>query len=563
MFRILSKAYPRLAIACLLLSATATASMGAEPRYVDRWVYCANNLLVDKNVDEVISLIERSGKAGYTGMVLADFKFSILDRMPERYFKNAERVRKAAAAAKMEIIPTVFPIGYSDGLFMHDPNLGEGPQVKDAPFVVKGKQILPVSTPPPLPNGGFEQTKGDRFVGFRFQDDPGVASFADKTEHHGGAVSCRMQDTPNNCRLMNTVKVRPYTCYRYSCWVKTKNLKPCGFKLMASSADKTGRALTFHEVHLKENSDWTRYETAFNTFDATEVNLYVGVWGPLKGTIWFDDLALDEMSLVNVLRREACPLVVSSADGKTIYEEGKDFQPIRDPLMFNRSTTSFDFNHAGPAVRLTENSRLKDGDKLLLSWYHVLLVHDNQAACSLTDPKVFQLLKDEAKRVNDLFHPKTFFMSHDEIRVAGYDNLSEGKTPGQLLADNVKQCIKILKDVSPEARVAVWSDMFDPFHNAVDKFYLVNGSLKGSWEGLSSDIVIANWNGRKPAESLKFFADRGNPQVIAGYYDGNDLKNFEKWDEAAKGMPKVQGFMYTTWQKKYGLLEEYGKAMAK
>jgi len=30
---------------------------------------------------------------------------------------------------------------------------------------------------------------------------------------------------------------------------------------------------------------------------------------------------------------------------------------------------------------------------------------------------------------------------------------------------------------------------------------------------------------------------------------------------AAKGLPKVSGFMYTTWQNKYDLLEDYGKAM--
>jgi hypothetical protein len=26
-------------------------------------------------------------------------------------------------------------------------------------------------------------------------------------------------------------------------------------------------------------------------------------------------------------------------------------------------------------------------------------------------------------------------------------------------------------------------------------------------------------------------------------------------------MPKIAGFMYTTWENKYDLLEEYGKAM--
>ena len=103
--------------------------------------------------------------------------------------------------------------------------------------------------------------------------------------------------------------------------------------------------------------------------------------------------------------------------------------------------------------------------------------------------------------------------------------------------------------------------MFDPHHNAVEKYYLVNGSLKGSWEGLARDVIIANWNGDKATESLKFFADRGHSQVIAGYYDGDDLTNFQQWDRAARQVKGVIGFMYTTWQAKYGLLEQYGKAM--
>jgi hypothetical protein len=85
--------------------------------------------------------------------------------------------------------------------------------------------------------------------------------------------------------------------------------------------------------------------------------------------------------------------------------------------------------------------------------------------------------------------------------------------------------------------------------------------LKGSWEGLSRDVVIANWNGGKAVESLKFFADRGYPQIIAGYYDVDDLTNFQQWDAAARQVKGVAGFMYTTWQARYGLLERYGKAM--
>src|SRR4051795_4444836 len=77
----------------------------ADARFSERWVYCSQNLLVDQNVDRVIDLLERSARSGYTAMMLADYKCQILDRVDERYFRNADRVQKAAAKARIEIIP--------------------------------------------------------------------------------------------------------------------------------------------------------------------------------------------------------------------------------------------------------------------------------------------------------------------------------------------------------------------------------------------------------------------------------------------------------------------------
>ena len=92
--------------------------------------------------------------------------------------------------------------------------------------------------------------------------------------------------------------------------------------------------------------------------------------------------------------------------------------------------------------------------------------------CCLSEPKVYELLRDQAKRVNAMLKPKTFFMSHDEIRVAGWCRAcrQSGKTPGAMLADNVRRCVEIIKEVeSAGAKIVVWSDMFDPNHNAVDQ----------------------------------------------------------------------------------------------
>jgi hypothetical protein len=114
----------------------------------------------------------------------------------------------------------------------------------------------------------------------------------------------------------------------------------------------------------------------------------------------------------------------------------------------------------------------------------------------------------------------------------------------------------------PDAEVIDWNDMFDPYHNAVDKYYLVGSTLEKSWDGLDKSMIIANWSSGKAAESLKFFAARGNRQVIAGYYDADDVKaEVAHWSDAAHSVAGVRGFMYTTWRNDYKNLEKYAEAV--
>ncbi len=554
----------------ILLALSALPPARDDDRYTRRWFYAMTNVQVAANADGLVDLIGRAGRAGYNGVVLADYKLNVLDRVPDTYFTNLKRVRSAAEAAGLEIIPAVFPVGYSNGLLAHDPNLAEGLPVEAYPFVVRGREAVPdpafhVS----LKNGDLEDTKGDTFRGFGYQDGPGADTFADRKVVHQGRTSCRFAaDGPaDNRRLIQKVSVRPYSCYRASAWVKTERLSaPNAFRLLAlgAGAADAGQALTFFEGGVAPTQDWKQVEVVFNSLGHDAVNFYAGLWGKGKGTLWLDELTLEELGPVNLLRRPGCPLVVASDDGKTVYTEGKDFEPVADPrLGVDPYAGEYKFDHPPAPVRLTAGSRVRDGQALRVSWYHPVLTHASQVMCCPSEPRTYDLLRDQARRVNDLLKPKTFFMSHDEIRVMNWCRACRDRnlTPGQILADNVRRCAAILNEVSPSAGVAVWSDMFDPTHNAVKSYYLVNGSLEGSWEGLSRGVTVANWNGGKMRASLEFFSARGHTQVLAGYYDADDLSGFTGWDAAARGVAGVDGFLYTTWEAKYRLLETYGRAI--
>ncbi len=130
-----SRAQPRPCSCCF--GTSSLAGEAGTARYPERWVYCSANLQVDQSVKDVIALIERAKKDGYTAMLIADYKLQVLDRVPDFYFRNVEKVKAAAARAGIELVPAVFSVGYSNGHLSHDPNLAEGLPVVDQPFVVK------------------------------------------------------------------------------------------------------------------------------------------------------------------------------------------------------------------------------------------------------------------------------------------------------------------------------------------------------------------------------------------------------------------------------------------
>jgi len=223
---------------------------------------------------------------------------------------------------------------------------------------------------------------------------------------------------------------------------------------------------------------------------------------------------------------------------------------------------SYEVYHEWPALQLTPNSRLREGQRLRVSFYHPVLMVGGQIMCCLSEPKVYEALKEQVQRVNAMLAPKAFFMSHDEMRVANWCKACQDRamTPGEILADNVRRCVGIIRGVRPDARIYVWSDMFDPYHNARDDYYLVNGTWAGSWEGLPSDVAIVNWFYRARKDNLPWFANRGHKQILAGYYDKGEFYT-PQWLRDAEGLPGIVGVMYTTWRQQYDDLEGFARAL--
>ena len=275
----------------------------------------------------------------------------------------------------------------------------------------------------------------------------------------------------------------------------------------------------------------------FNSLGYSSVIVGAGVWGAKAGKIWWDDLRVDAVPTLNVLRRETLPLAVTGRRG-AVYEEGRDFDRIEDPALGQYLWPgTYDTRHEPPEIGVPAGSRIREGERVSLSCYHPAIFNAGQVSCTLADEKVFDLCRREIEWTRETLAPDGYFFANDEIRCAGWEpsDRKRFRSSGGLLAYNVRRCCEIARRAGGGKPLYVWSDMFDPNHNAREGYYLVNNSFAGSWEGLDPEITVMKWGEpEKAAKSLAFFSRRVKRIMIAGFYDEDVETNRALWAGATR-----------------------------
>ena len=227
-----------------------------------------------------------------------DYKFGTIDLQSQTYYDHLQEYKAAADAAGIEIIPGLVPIGYSNAILNHDPNLIEGQPVRDAEFVVNGTTADSWQDPATtIANGDFEDHAANDFNGWTEMDnDTGITTVAAPGDGRGGSTCVRLENFTANAaghaRIRQQINVAPWNCYAVSFWLKTSNLSPTGglnFFLFNGDFTKT---LSFLSFNVQSDQDWTQYYVIFNSqqSDAVDplytntVHLYMGMWGGQRGS---------------------------------------------------------------------------------------------------------------------------------------------------------------------------------------------------------------------------------------------------------------------------------------
>ena len=531
----------------------ASVTLGAGQPYPQRWVLVSRSLGSDQDVADIQSIARIASGHGATGIVLqAEFDLATL-KGPD-YFTRLRKVRDICSGYNLEIIPALFSVGWGS-VVVHDRNLAEGLEVRDALFVAQGGVARLAPDPPvALANPGFENSDGNSAQGWTFQDAPGQVTFIDSTTAAEGQNSLRLEpgQSPNAlARVMQQVTVTPRRAYRVSLSVKSENL-PRGTFYLQVLADGD-RNLAPGAASVSGTTGWQRITWGFNSMSYSQVRIYAGTWGAGSGRFWVDDFRLEEIGPLNVLRRPGTPVAVRDEDGNT-FTEGEDYAPVSDGPLY-----SLGYDHDPAGIRLL-GSRIGDGRRLRVSYYQGVEVGGSQVSACMSEPKLYQIFAAQARVIQDALAPSKYLLSMDEVRVAASCNAckSRGIGAAAILGDCITREAAILRAVNPKADVYIWSDMLDPNHNAVNNYYLVDGDFTGSWNYVPRHLGIVCWYYDKRVASLAHFSGLGFRTIAATYYDTGSLDNTKGWLAALADAPKARGLMYATFENQYGLLAAWG-----
>lgn len=531
--------------------------------YPHRWVYVSRSLQRDQHVEEIRAIAATAAAHGLNGLVLAA-GLDRLDLQPPAYFERLRQVQALCQQYGLELIPSIFSAGYGGSVLAHDRNLAEGLPVERALFTAAGGEArLRPDPAPELLNGGMEDYEGYRLRGYQLQDQPGVISFPDTEVFFAGKASLRFENFTGNLfghgRLMQEIAVRPRRCYRVSFALKTEDLTPpSAFRLQVLGLD--GRALAPWLVRAQASEDWRHFSWGFNSLDRDRVRIYVGVWGARAGRFWLDDLRIEEVGLLNVVRRPGAPVTVRNEETGVEYEEGRDFAPIADPHL------DFRFDHDPPAIRLLPGGGIREGERLRVDYYHGMAVNAGQVSVCMSEPKLYEIWREQVRLMREHLGPLRFFLlSMDEIRAGGscLACRRRGLPMSEILGDCITRQFQMLREANPDAEIFAWSDMLDPNHNARADYFLVEGDFRGSWLHVPKQLGIVTWHYDRRRASLAHFSSLGFRTLAGAYYDADTLDNVRGWLEALDETPGAVGIMYTTWENKYGLLADFGDLVSR
>ncbi|MFH1011662.1 MAG: hypothetical protein V1784_10575 [bacterium] len=368
-------------------------------------------------------------------------------------------------------------------------------------------------------NPGFEQFSNGQFVGWGNSQVSYPTISQDVTQKHGGVGSLKLQwPGDQQSKVYQDFAFPAYRLYQVSFWYKTSGYSGL-IRLMLWRPDCNDQQIFLHYFRPSATSDWTQVNLEVHSLMGGTLRLYLGAWQWQAGTLWLDDFSIREKNPTWMLRRDDTPLSVYKEPGHILLQEGSN----RDFTVEETYSQSYGSCYVNsPRIRRVAGGRLANGDQITMDWYcayayRITPQEYRRTVCfSLLEPLAFY--QQKISNCDSLFKPDGFKIHINEVPIANWDPscTSRGLTPAQLIGSYVRQMYNIIQARRPGAPVQVYGDMFDPFHNARNCHWGMNGTIAGSLSELQGlPIVLLGLQGSRIDSSLNYFSQNGFPSIAA------------------------------------------------
>jgi hypothetical protein len=563
-----------------------------------KYLFLSINCMSNTQTDNAIAAIQSAQSAGFTDVIFFTSSTLTTNRLQQTWINNYKAVLNACKTNGLTVTLGIPDESSGEHQFI-DPDMSAAYPTWGYFYVSGGYAdlIADPAEPATIWNGGWESDQmgpGDNYIaGCRSADVPYV-SVDDTVSANSGGRSLRFDldaaASQGYARIrLRPISVVPWRHYRITAWVYTDGVSnPNSFTISPADEDGT-RYLDYVDDYANNipssTDDWFRVDVVFNSLEVDTINLWVGCYGKSTGTLWLDDLEIAQVGLLNVIRRDdfesdSAPLVVQSSNGQTTYVEGVHFARVTDPLNRWSSGSSPPYAknntywrvHEDPSIEIIDHDTIPDGTTLKVSWYHPLWVKTYMQA-DLQLPEAQAVVFSAVDYVNALYAEvygaacQHWMCGYDELRMGGANKWysDTGATPAQALGWSVNDFWDKIRTKHASADLLLWSDMFNPYQNAVDKYYLWKGDLTNAHSYISHPFKVYNWTTTSLRDAANWFSARYINQIISINVRGTGQVGFESYTasmttthDVLKGGPSLSGVGYTTWAYDYSHILDFG-----
>ena len=573
-------------------------------------------------------LIDQAQGLGLNGMVWKCGVEDIASDYDER-ITFLQQVKSYAEERGIEIIPTFWFVGVN-AFLQQDASLVEGKFIEKAPIKLDGA------------TGGDSAVVSENFEGNWTnvptgwsKTDPSaeLGNYVAKDAGASGGSSVRVT-LPTSVKSDGITRV--FTgledgYYYVTCKVKIKTVQNSDYAEM-TVLDADHQENRSYADYKRGNDNYVDNQWGEMTSEVIRVSsgklaIQLSGGGAKGEKMWFDDVEIhlaNQNEVFLPIPRDGTPIKVYQKTSSGGYEEipqktnGKTNWKLPDGYKesfefgYDETTDAYGFYAEIGGEKLhSVQLEIPTGSQILKNNLSTIYVDyyapkSNQYAASrysacLSEEKLYDLMAQSAVRIQNTLQPKTWFIAFDEVTIgATCETCREtGLTAAQIFGKSVSRQYDIIKSVDPDAEIVVWSDMFDPSHNATEEPYQdVAGSLKDVAKYIPNDLIIACWyDSTDPAEmtvevvkehavaTLEYFSDLGFRTISSCYYDWSkgfstsamptsslDL-NTQGWLSAIVELNGGQndelngnvGMFYLTWlesgKRDYDYLDSFGTAL--